>query len=286
MDIEELSVLLRTIDIGAVTDEEFMLKANQAKSITPLLDPNNQLLLYGLFKHVVSGDCKLPEPLVKETEEHYKWQAWTSFNGFPKAEAMRAYVYFVNDYTEELAAGKASNNKSSTMPNTSPSISTLYVDYNNANNKMDEEASQWILPKHALIKQIVTEGALTADSLKEWLTVCSINEQDEEGRSALHYACDKGLAGVCSLLLEVEGINLNLQDTAGHTPLMYAILCEHKEIVSLLVSSSLPIDYSLCTTQGEESCLELAEQCAEEPASGKNIIMELLLEHMKQQVRR
>ncbi|CAM9903168.1 unnamed protein product, partial [Choristocarpus tenellus] len=58
---------------------------------------------------------------------------------------------------------------------------------------------------------------------------------DEEGRTPLHFAADRGQLGVLSKLLELDAV-VDSRDADGMTPLAYAVACDHKEVVALLVS--------------------------------------------------
>lgn len=68
----------------------------------------------------------------------------------------------------------------------------------------------------------------------------SISLQDNEGRTALHYAIDEGNMDVLELLLltaEQEAqLLINVQDNAGDSPLHHAIKMEVKEAVDLLIT--------------------------------------------------
>lgn len=63
----------------------------------------------------------------------------------------------------------------------------------------------------------------------------SINRQDEEGRSLLHWAVDGGHAALVECLLG-RGADVGARDSQGDTPLDYAELCEYAELAALLVS--------------------------------------------------
>ena len=61
-----------------------------------------------------------------------------------------------------------------------------------------------------------------------------MNIVDKNGLSALHWACDRGHAGLCEMLL-AEGGDVNLQDNDGTTPLNYAVSSDHEDLAVLLV---------------------------------------------------
>lgn len=47
---------------------------------------------------------------------------------------------------------------------------------------------------------------------------CSVNAQDDLGRTALHLAASSRRVNALSLLLDVQGVDLNIQDSFGNTP--------------------------------------------------------------------
>ncbi|KAG6468081.1 hypothetical protein ZIOFF_072649 [Zingiber officinale] len=61
------------------------------------------------------------------------------------------------------------------------------------------------------------------------------NLQDSEGRTALHWAVDRGHLDAVKTLLDNDA-HVNAKDDEGQTPLHYAALCEREEIAKLLVS--------------------------------------------------
>ena len=59
-------------------------------------------------------------------------------------------------------------------------------------------------------------------------------EADEEGRSPLHWAADRGQTVCVQMLLEARA-PADARDAEGATPLAYAVTCEYDEVVSLLL---------------------------------------------------
>jgi Ankyrin repeats (many copies) len=55
----------------------------------------------------------------------------------------------------------------------------------------------------------------------------AVNMRDEEGKTPLHFAADRGLLDMTKLLIS-HGADLNAMDSEGQTPLMLATLCEHE----------------------------------------------------------
>jgi len=50
-----------------------------------------------------------------------------------------------------------------------------------------------------------------------------INRVDENGNAALHYACGKGRYSIVSILLGRSGIDVNLKNKRGSTPLCSSV---------------------------------------------------------------
>ncbi|CAG9463685.1 unnamed protein product [Pedinophyceae sp. YPF-701] len=64
-----------------------------------------------------------------------------------------------------------------------------------------------------------------------------VNKRDEEGRTALHFACGYGEKKCAELLLEA-GADVECQDDNKNTPLHYAAGYDQKELVELLLSKN------------------------------------------------
>ncbi len=75
----------------------------------------------------------------------------------------------------------------------------------------------------AEVKQLTAEG------------ICLLNEVDERGQTAMHYAARKGHVAMIALLALLGGM-LNTQDHAGATPLWVAAEAGHRAAVLVLVA--------------------------------------------------
>jgi hypothetical protein len=73
MELNELNDLLTTMVAGKVSPEEFQEKATLAQALTPALDDNQKLLIYGLYKHVTSGPVTTSPPTDQQSIEFFKW---------------------------------------------------------------------------------------------------------------------------------------------------------------------------------------------------------------------
>lgn len=79
------------------------------------------------------------------------------------------------------------------------------------------------------VKSLISRGA-------------DVNEKDEGGRTALHYACEKGHAEVARLLIN-QGARINVTTAMmASTPLHYAVMRGDKQTVELLLSKGADIN--------------------------------------------
>ncbi|XP_065343624.1 uncharacterized protein LOC135941815 [Cloeon dipterum] len=76
----------------------------------------------------------------------------------------------------------------------------------------------------------------------------SINRQDKDGKTALHYAAEEGNLGIAQQLLS-QRANVLLKDHNGWTALHYAILTNNQVLVQKLIESGADIDSK--TKRGE-----------------------------------
>ena len=58
---------------------------------------NDDLLIsYGLYKQIMQGNCTTPQPCAVQLEQRARWDAWFSYSGMNKTEAMQKYIKKVN----------------------------------------------------------------------------------------------------------------------------------------------------------------------------------------------
>jgi len=66
-----------------------------------------------------------------------------------------------------------------------------------------------------------------------------VDVKDGNGRTPLSYAAEHGHEAVVKLLLETEGVDINVKDEGyGRTPLSYAAEHGHEAVVKLLLADS------------------------------------------------
>jgi ankyrin repeat protein len=86
------------------------------------------------------------------------------------------------------------------------------------------------------------DTALLTELLKDPDIRKTINEIDIKGRTALIFAVINGHNNAVKMLLQVEGINLEFQDSEQYTAIMRAIINNHFEIVKLLHANKAKLD--------------------------------------------
>ncbi len=72
-----------------------------------------------------------------------------------------------------------------------------------------------------------------SDTAVNLLLQVDVNQQDINGKTPLHYACEAGHPNILKLLLTQEKLNIDIQDTNGKTPLFW--LLEHKELSDFIL---------------------------------------------------
>lgn len=89
---------------------------------------------------------------------------------------------------------------------------------------------------------------------------CKLNN-DEQGNSPIHAAAANGLVKLMGAIVKRPGVNLNVQNKYGNTPLHYAALLHHNEIIKILTQSGA--DPKVKNVQGESPLYEACNQLLE-----------------------
>lgn len=76
------------------------------------------------------------------------------------------------------------------------------------------------------------------------VTAGTANAMDKSGRTGVSHACEGGFLGVLELLADVPGLDINLPDKEGNTPLIFASQAGRAEVVKFMLEtfSSIKID--------------------------------------------
>eukprot|EP01106_Pelomyxa_sp_JSP_P004437 TRINITY_DN1690_c0_g1_i2.p1 TRINITY_DN1690_c0_g1~~TRINITY_DN1690_c0_g1_i2.p1 ORF type:complete len:193 (+),score=73.50 TRINITY_DN1690_c0_g1_i2:32-610(+) len=159
-------------------------------------------------------------------------------------EASRQYCVAVNQLLGPAPATATADAPTTTATDQPQSTGNTWIVFSKP-KKEDEEED---------IFHYASEGDLAHVSALLDSGRAAVSDHDDDGRTALLWAADRGHAPVVAELLK-RGADVNHQDVDGQTALHYAVSCGHADLVKLLLA--VPgIDTSLRDTDGS-TALEL-----------------------------
>ncbi|XP_050404836.1 acyl-CoA-binding domain-containing protein 6 [Patella vulgata] len=216
--------------MASIVDKKIMTTFENAaefvRQVAGQLTPENLLFLYARFKQAREGKCNVPKPYFFNFEGKQKWEAWTSLGNMTKEDAMNDYV----DYLSELFPNweeELDDNNEVKDGNAGLGISvSRMVSEDDVIPDCDKTVFDWC--KEGNVKNV--ERCLTEKKNYD------INKLDEEGMTLLHWASDRGLADMVSLLLSHKA-DQNKKDSDGQTPLHFAVECQHFNVVKVLLDN-------------------------------------------------
>lgn len=186
---------------------------------THINDSQVQLHLYGLYKQGIQGDCAALRPGIFQVTQRRKWDAWNQHTGLSRCEAQDMYVHYVYTFLEKSdeAPQTGMGLGVSSRPAQAPEVPTQDRDlsYYAANEDTDSLKSHW-----------------------------DYSFRDSHGRTALHIGGDRGLVAVLVAVLGLPDAAtlLDVLDNDGYTALHYACICGHEDAAVLLVESGASLD--------------------------------------------
>ncbi|XP_062185616.1 acyl-CoA-binding domain-containing protein 4-like [Phragmites australis] len=190
-----------------------------------------QLRLYGLYKIATEGPCTAPQPSALKLKARAKWNAWHKLGAMPTEEAMLEYITIVNELFPNWAVGSSTKRKDEhSIASASGSKGPMGPVFSSL---MYEEEDQGNESELGDIHVSAREGA-TDDIVKHLVAGVDVNMRDSEGRTPLHWAADRGHLKAVEILANANA-DLNAKDNEGQTALHYAVLCEREDIAELLV---------------------------------------------------
>ena len=198
-----------------------------AKQLGKYAEPTEaqQLELYGLYKQATVGVCNTKKPWAWNFTDCAKWNAWKASEKIGKEEAMEKYINIVESLCPEWQShmNVEGNSDSGSLSTAAVFSRPIYEDQKISESELT--ICDYVSDNNiAIVKKI-----LDADSTL-------VNYADQEKRTPLHFACDRGLLDIAKLLIEKYSANVNAKDGDDQTPLHYAVLCEEVELVKLLLS--------------------------------------------------
>ncbi|KAG8436798.1 hypothetical protein GDO86_007762 [Hymenochirus boettgeri] len=209
------------------TDEElqwqFEQAAKHAQNVAHVASTEQLLYLYARYKQVKVGKCNTSKPGFFDYEGKRKWEAWKALGDYSCQQAMHDYVDTIKKLDPDWSPPALE--ESYKEPKTTfggPVISCLYKVQETLR---EEDKDMFDFCRENNISRV--SHALTNGDI-------DVNAVDDEGRSLLHWACDRGHTQLVSVLL-LNNAKINMQDSEGQTPLHYASACEFPDIVDLLL---------------------------------------------------
>ncbi|TVU16641.1 hypothetical protein EJB05_40215 [Eragrostis curvula] len=192
-----------------------------------------QLRLYGLYKIATEGPCTAPQPSALKLKARAKWNAWNKLGAMPTEEAMQEYITIVEELFPNWAAGSSTKKKGKEDSITSASGSKGPMGPVFSSLMYEEDEGNDSCKELGDIHVSAREGAID-DIVKQLAAGVEVNMRDSEGRTPLHWAVDRGHLNAVEILANAKA-DLNAQDNEGQTALHYAVLCEREDIAELLV---------------------------------------------------
>ncbi|CAH2311402.1 acyl- -binding domain-containing 6 [Pelobates cultripes] len=198
--------------------------AQHAQKLAHVASTEQLLYLYARYKQVKAGRCTTAKPGFFDYEGKKKWEAWKALGDCSRQQAMHDYVSAVKKLDPDWVPKALEENVEDVRTQTfgGPVVSCLY------------HAQETIREEDKNIFDYCRENDITRVSQALATGAIDVNVADEEGRSLLHWACDRGLGELVSVLL-FHNAHINMQDSEGQTPLHYASACEFPDIVDLLL---------------------------------------------------
>ncbi|KAM9324752.1 acyl-CoA-binding domain-containing protein 6 [Gastrophryne carolinensis] len=224
------------LDADSQLQCDFEQAAKHAQKLAHVASTEQLLYLYARYKQVKVGKCNTSKPGFFDYEGKRKWEAWKSLGDYSQQQAMQDYIDTVKkldpDWSPKTFEGPIEDHKTRFG---GPVVSCLYQEQEILRDE-DKDIFDYCRENDiSRITQALATGAI------------DVNVADEEGRSLLHWACDRGRTELVSLLL-FHNAHINMQDAEGQTPLHYAAACEFPDIVDLLLDHSA--DPSLVDNDG------------------------------------
>ncbi|XP_043941678.1 acyl-CoA-binding domain-containing protein 6 [Protopterus annectens] len=211
--------------------------ANHLPNLLQASSKEQLLYLYGRYKQAKVGKCNTSKPGFFDFEGKQKWEAWKGLGDMNPKQAMEEYITAVKKLDPSWnPVVSQTKGKEQRVGFGGPVISSLYQE----ETIREEDKNIFDYCRENNIDFI--RNAIVSKDV-------DVNLKDEEGRTLLHWACDRGYRELASVLLE-HNADINSQDNEGQTALHYASACEFADVVELLLAFGADP-----TIQDQDNCL-------------------------------
>lgn len=258
-----------------------------------MLDQNDQLMLYGLYKQAKEGERNVNAPSKLNVVAYAKYDSWGKFKGLPKKFAIKKYCEVVYHFStgggSSYSDGKGDDNadvaydddKQGDLDEDGCPINENGDDLINENgdglggmmtgmgirpstmsgtldtkSQNETESTTKSMPAVRL-----RDAAISNDvaALEEVIGgVNDIDDADESGQTALHFAADRGSIDCLKLLVQT-GANVNAVDCDGIGVLQTALSAGlNVESVRILLEAGA--DPDACDDDGDSPRMWVSEE--------------------------
>jgi len=246
-------------------EKAFQQAADTVRNFDALLDDEDNLVFYGLYKQGTEGDAPTSGSFFSSENWSIRGQAkrvaWENLRGMPKQVAQAMYISATNgigsardEDGDELFSDDASNrsrggNRGLLSSGFSHAVSLPGVE-NGENDKNLQADSQG----NRLLAAASNSNESDLSSLLE--EGVDVDYQDSSGQTALHLSSDKGSLPCINLLLK-HGANVNLQDNDGVSALQTAVIAGCVDACRILLQNGADPDLADNDGDTAKSCAEV-----------------------------
>jgi acyl-CoA-binding protein len=199
-------------------EERFKLATTHVQAVAANLDSKLLLQLYGLYKQATVGPCTAAQPSWFNVTAKQKWEAWNQLKQMTVEEAMQSYIRLVTSASPDW------EDEAKDLPMGWVSVSCPVMEPEEQIEDDDKTLLDWAKEGFVhKVRQLAESGQ-------------DINQWDDMGMTALHWATDRGNVEVVECLVQL-GADLNCKDSEGQTALHYAASCGHADVLKLLLKT-------------------------------------------------
>lgn len=220
---------------GTDIEANFNRAADYLQHLVNKLDSKALLKFYGLYKQATVGRCNVSKPGIFNMQGRAKWSAWNDLGEMTKEVAMETYVRTLDEIEPEWNASPSTGASKTKKP----SWVSVSRPYNEDNDELDPNEKKFIdHVKEGNVDEVLAlfGNALVIDNAENRSDLIHLlNEHDDTGLAAIHWAADRGHANILDLLLS-HGADVNLIDgDCGQTALHYATSCAYVDCIKALL---------------------------------------------------